>query len=150
MGRGQERTSSKDSAVLCNQACAVAPGELENYELYKRMKGWDYSIHKQSMERPEINLMRLSKFVFCRPYIIYTKKLLYFLSQSCLHASLSFFIRGDVDHVSRSNWNVKMLLFVEEQKLEHPGKIFEARLELTTNSVRTAPGWNRTWTTLRV
>ena len=69
MGRGQERTSSKDSAVLCNQACAVAPGELENYELYKRMKGWDYSIHKQSMERPEINLMRLSKFVFCRPYI---------------------------------------------------------------------------------
>ena len=56
--RGRERTGSNDPAVLGNQACAVAPGEFENCDLHQRMKGWDCSIvHKQSMERPEINPM---------------------------------------------------------------------------------------------
>ena len=36
MGRGQERTGSKDPAVLGNQACAVSPSEFEiNSESYK-------------------------------------------------------------------------------------------------------------------
>lgn len=37
MGRGQERTGSKDPAVLLsNQACAVSPSEFEiNSESYK-------------------------------------------------------------------------------------------------------------------